>query len=293
MSSARLVLLRRSVTSLVRRHSTRSDSRNLSRCMNGSLFSCQDNQGTDLSRKYHVSSSVLNQRFSSGESASEFNEKAVVPVFLRAEEFDSKVAVLTQHGQYTYDDLLHYSANLARDITVFVQKWTDLNPKRKAAGRSDGLPLAGERIAFLCDNNLSYVVAQWAVWLCGAIAVPLCKSHPTSELQYFVQDSGACVVLCTETFEDKCKDLAGNLKVPCKVIPQDSFSGDFDTSISAWTDKSDVFGKRVMRGVMYDALATNSYRDRKAVIIYTSGTTGRPKVNTCELILLYLLLILK
>lgn len=53
----------------------------------------------------------------------------------------------------------------------------------------------GERIVYLTPNNATNVVAQWAIWMCKAIAVPLCSTHPTSEKQYFVDDTQAKLVI--------------------------------------------------------------------------------------------------
>ncbi len=42
----------------------------------------------------------------------------------------------------------------------------------------------GQKVAFLTPNSSEYVVAQWAVWMCGGVVVPLCQSHPLDALRY-------------------------------------------------------------------------------------------------------------
>ena len=42
----------------------------------------------------------------------------------------------------------------------------------------------GSKIAYLSPNSSEYIVAQWAIWMVGGVAVPLCKSHPLSSLRY-------------------------------------------------------------------------------------------------------------
>ena len=42
----------------------------------------------------------------------------------------------------------------------------------------------GQKVAFLTPNSSQYVVAQWAVWMCGGVVVPLCQSHPLDTLRY-------------------------------------------------------------------------------------------------------------
>ena len=55
--------------------------------------------------------------------------------------------------------------------------------------------VSGERIVYLTPNNATNVTAQWAIWMCKAMAVPLCSTHPTSEKQYFIDDTQAKLVI--------------------------------------------------------------------------------------------------
>lgn len=55
--------------------------------------------------------------------------------------------------------------------------------------------IKGERIVYLTPNDSSNVIIKWAIWLNGAIAVPLCAAHPILEKQYFVDDSQASLVI--------------------------------------------------------------------------------------------------
>ena len=45
----------------------------------------------------------------------------------------------------------------------------------------------GDRVAMLTPNTAQYVVSQWAVWMAGGVAVPLCRAHPPSSHQYYLQ----------------------------------------------------------------------------------------------------------
>ncbi|KAG8144224.1 hypothetical protein E2320_001320 [Naja naja] len=172
--------------------------------------------------------------------------RKVAPVFTRASAFGEKVAIIDQRGEHTYKDLYARSLCLSQKIC-------------KALGNSDG-DLKGERISFLCPNDASYVVAQWATWMSGGIAVPLYRKHPVSELEYFIQDSQSALLLAEEEFEEKMTPTAEKLGVPVLSLPRsgkwegrtDGSAGDAGCSISEW-------------------------EDRGAMIIYTSGTTGRPK----------------
>ena len=191
-----------------------------------------------------------------------------IPVFLRAEQFLDKIAAMTQHGRYTYDDLLHYSCTLAHDFN-------EVANRIKNVPKESEFPLEGERIAFLCDNDLSYIVTQWAVWMCGAIAVPLCKSHPISELEYFANDCGAQLLVCSENYRGQLEPISSKLGIPLKTITMDDYSGDYDEDFRHWnTDLG-----RQLRHKLGALLDKDIYKDRNALIVYTSGTTGRPKVS--------------
>lgn len=93
-----------------------------------------------------------------------------LPLFLAAQQHaqndPNKVAVIdaTKNESFTYTQLLEDSAALRKQILEVL-----------------GLTTAGDlderRIAFLVPNGYDYVVAQWATWAAGGVAVPLCTLH--------------------------------------------------------------------------------------------------------------------
>lgn len=76
----------------------------------------------------------------------------VLPAFKLASDHSDRVALLDNHGEYTYRGLLLSSNQLACEI------------RNKLGTNENNL-----RIAFLCPNNASYVIAQWATWIGGNI----------------------------------------------------------------------------------------------------------------------------
>ncbi|NXM80848.1 ACSF3 synthetase, partial [Oenanthe oenanthe] len=171
----------------------------------------------------------------------------ITPVFTRALAFGDRVAIIDQNGEHTYRELLSRSLRLSREIC-----------------RVLGCPsrdLKGERISFLCPNDASYVVAQWASWLSGGIAVPLYRKHPVPQLEYVIQDSQSALLIAAHEFLGKMTPSAKKLGVP--VLPLASSGGDGSTSSAALEEGS--------------LPSCSSWGDRGAMIIYTSGTTGRPK----------------
>jgi len=105
------------------------------------------------------------------------------------------------------------------------------------------------KIAFLTPNNGQYVGVQWAVWMSGGVAVPLCKSHPTSTLKYYVEDSEAGLIIVTEDM----KDMVAGLGVEVMVVGE------------ATEDDAVELNPAIVGA------------DDPAMILYTSGTTGPPK----------------
>ncbi|NXL91316.1 ACSF3 synthetase, partial [Alectura lathami] len=170
----------------------------------------------------------------------------IAPVFTRALTFGDKIAVVDRNGEHTYRDLFNQSLRLSQEICRVLQ--------------CPGRDLKEERISFLCPNDASYVVAQWASWMSGGIAVPLYRKHPARELEYVIQDSQSALVIAAEEYVGKISPSAEKLGVP--VLPLGARGGG-------------PAGGAAVEDVPLASCA--SWKDRGAMIIYTSGTTGRPK----------------
>lgn len=175
--------------------------------------------------------------------SSRINQK---PVFTRAPQFGEKFAIIDSSGSHSYKQLYCSSLGLASRISL--------------ALNSDFGGLGGKRISFLCANDASYTVAQWATWMSGGTAVPLYRKHPPSELEYVITDSQSSLLVAAHPYAETLEPLAQKLGLPCLVLPPTSNldalegedSNEKETTITDWAD-------------------------RPAMIIYTSGTTGRPK----------------
>ncbi|XP_074522302.1 malonate--CoA ligase ACSF3, mitochondrial isoform X2 [Halichoeres trimaculatus] len=168
------------------------------------------------------------------------------PVFDRAPVFGDKVAIIDSSRSHSYKQLYYSSLGLAGRIC------TTLN--------SGFGGLEGKRISFLCANDASYTVAQWAAWMSGGTAVPLYRKHPQSELEYIITDSQSSLLVVGHPYTETMEPLAQRMGLPCITLPPTS---NLDTL--AETDT------REEQAVVTD------WADRPAMIIYTSGTTGRPK----------------
>ena len=157
-------------------------------------------------------------------------------------ERSDRVAVLSGGASRTYGELEAASRLWARHLLA-------------AAGADD---LDGARVGFLMEPGFEYVVAQWAVWRAGGIAVPLCPDHPAREIEYVIDDADCAALIGAGETGRRVEGPARERGIPFHD------ASDPDAGASAF-DAPDP-GPLPPVGL-----------DRPAMILYTSGTTGRPK----------------
>ncbi|XP_052022538.1 malonate--CoA ligase ACSF3, mitochondrial isoform X1 [Apodemus sylvaticus] len=177
-------------------------------------------------------------------TAPEAHMDGSAPVFIRALAFGDRIALIDKYGRHTYRELYEHSLCLAQEIC-------------RLRGCRVG-DLQEERVSFLCSNDVSYVVAQWASWMSGGVAVPLYWKHPEAQLEYFIQDSRSSVVVVGQEHLERLSPLAQRLGVPLLPLTPAIYCGA--------TEKPTE-----------QPVQEREWRDRGAMIFYTSGTTGKPK----------------
>lgn len=171
-------------------------------------------------------------------------------VYRSALDNPDKLAVIDSNGRYSYSHILSASVQL-RDKLHSVT-----NDKQKSAHK---------RIAFLCNPDASFVVAQWSCWLSRAICIPLCKDHPQSLLEYYIDDAKCSHLIVSPEYEQLLRPLADKFKLPLVVITKKDIElGQNKQKLQSSTQQQlDIFSKN----------------SDDALILYTSGTTGKPKVK--------------
>jgi long-chain acyl-CoA synthetase len=160
-----------------------------------------------------------------------------------------------------------------------------LSNKLAAALSDTGLG-KGDRMIVNLQNVPQFLIAVYAAWALGAIAVPLNPMYKERELAYFCRDSGAKVFLTHD-------DIAAELDLSflketavCRVIttsPLDLWpAGKEPPGMLKQKAKITVAGTQDMLALM------EGYKDKDinlaevspgdvAYLTYTSGTTGAPK----------------
>jgi malonyl-CoA/methylmalonyl-CoA synthetase len=152
-------------------------------------------------------------------------------------------AIIAADGVFTYDELDDASKRVAGSLLA------------------DNDDLNQTRVAFLVHPSFAYAAVQRGIWRAGGVAVPLAVSHPPTELEYVIRDSGAGVVVAD-------KASAATLMPIARAV-----------------HARFVLADDALRASPADGLP-HLGSNRRAMIIYTSGTTGRPKgaVSTHQII---------
>ena len=163
----------------------------------------------------------------------------------------NKIAIVDSDNQsYTYSQINEASTRLAQQIqeTFRLDENKSQNSKTIRTIASFHLPSA------------LYVITSLATWKLGAAVAPLSVSHTQNELEYFLSDSNADLVITTPTLLSK---LPINHTIPHFVLTEAIWKSSKDYSSSS--------------SFPFPHDSSKVHKDSNALIIYTSGTTSKPK----------------
>ncbi|NEA49305.1 non-ribosomal peptide synthetase, partial [Streptomyces sp. SID10815] len=122
----------------------------------------------------------------------------------------------------------------------------------------------GDRVALLTSRSARTVVAQLALWLAGAVCVPLDPAQPRPRTEAMSADAEVSLTVGDAKLLD-----ATALTGPVLALPEEPLTGgDYSNEGDAPDTANEAYARDTV-----DA----SDPDRAAFIMFTSGSTGRPK----------------
>jgi long-chain acyl-CoA synthetase len=129
--------------------------------------------------------------------------------------------------------------------------------QRVAAGLQARGVAPGDRVGLVLPDVVSFPVVFYGALMAGAAVVPMNPLLKAREIEYYLRDSGARLVVAAEAFAHASAEAAGTAGI--EAVAVDAVRPD---------------ALMATRGLP-DAVARAD--DDDAAILYTSGTTGRPK----------------
>jgi long-chain acyl-CoA synthetase len=127
-----------------------------------------------------------------------------------------------------------------------------------AAGLRDRGVQPGDRVGLVLPNVVSFPVVFYGALMAGAAVVPMNPLLKAREVEYYLRDSGARLVVALDSVAAATIEAAGTVGVEAVSV------GPVDPGAALGAPTADVE-------------VTDRADEDDAVILYTSGTTGQPK----------------
>jgi long-chain acyl-CoA synthetase len=150
----------------------------------------------------------------------------------------------------------HHPALRMDDAVLTYGQFRDASLKIAASLQERGIE-PGDRIGMVLPNVLSFPVVFYGALLAGAAVVPMNPLLKAREVEYYLLDSGARLVVSGEQSAVPVAEAAGTVGIDAVTVDAalpDALMA--DQPLATPVDRAD---------------------DDTAVILYTSGTTGQPK----------------
>jgi long-chain acyl-CoA synthetase len=127
-----------------------------------------------------------------------------------------------------------------------------------AAGLRERGVEPGDRVGLVLPNVVSFPVVFYGALMAGAAVVPMNPLLKAREVEYYLRDSGARLVVALDAFADAATEAAATVGIEAVTV------GPVDPGAALGAPTP-------------DAVVTERADGDDAVILYTSGTTGQPK----------------
>ena len=135
----------------------------------------------------------------------------------------------------------------------------------------------GDRVALISENRPQWVIADLAILAAGAINVPMFPTLPPQQLEYIINDSGACAAIVSTAAQlMKITEIKDNTPELQHIIIMDELPPEASIDNLCHFDTVTQSGTTVDESIYQQRVESIEPNDT-ATIIYTSGTTGQPK----------------
>ena len=119
----------------------------------------------------------------------------------------------------------------------------------------------GDRVAAQVQKSPESLALYAACARAGLVFLPLNTAYTTDELRYFIEDSGASLIVCDDKSKSALAPIAEKLNARVETMN---------------ADRSGTLMEQA-RAMPADFATVNRHDDDLAALLYTSGTTGRSK----------------
>ncbi|MBK9512021.1 MAG: acyl-CoA synthetase [Cytophagaceae bacterium] len=130
-----------------------------------------------------------------------------------ASGFGNKTAVVDADNEYSYSQLLQFSASVASGLL---------------GNKPD---LCQQRVAYMVNPGINYVATQWGIWRAGGVAVPIAINYPLPSIEYVIEDTEATIILADATYFEYLQEL--KTKFPVKILKVEDL---IDSAVSKLPD---------------------------------------------------------
>jgi len=182
-------------------------------------------------------------------------------------------------AQRTLPGMLRHQARAFSEraaLRIGAQRWTHRQIADRVARRAAALLRAGvrrgERVALMCGNRIECLETFLACGWIGAIAVPINTAAMGPQIQYFLADSGAVLLVIEGGLAERLRtaELASCALQAIWLIDGDAASVPTEVPCTPWPDAGEAAAE-----------AADLAPGDTLAILYTSGTTGPSKGVLC------------
>jgi len=163
----------------------------------------------------------------------------------------TKTAIISGGRELSYEQFAERAARLANAL------------RDRGVGK-------GDRVAYLGENDPSFLETLFAAGLIGAVFVPLNTRLAPPEIKFQLQDSGAVLLVHAATLAGLAERGSVETAVRARIVVVDDDGG----AVAAAAAEA---YEAVLASGAVQAPDESVGLDDGAMILYTSGTTGNPK----------------